>query len=96
MIVVAKCVATPSATLYSRPMQHGEFRDDRLATVYDVAYPWSRDDDFFLSVLAERPAIKGISLPGMPAGSPGMDGEKTGPFTIYEIGDGAPKVFARE
>jgi hypothetical protein len=32
----------------------------------------------------------------MPAGSPGMDGEKTGPFTIYEIGDGAPKVFARE
>lgn len=47
-------------------------------------------------LLAERPAIKGISLPGMPAGSPGMDGEKTEPFTIYEIGDGAPKVFARE
>ena len=47
-------------------------------------------------LLAERPAIKGISLAGMPAGSPGMDGEKTEPFTIYEIGDGAPKVFARE
>ena len=46
-------------------------------------------------LLAERPAIKGISLPGMPAGSPGMDGEKTEPFTVYEIGDGAPKVFAR-
>jgi hypothetical protein len=47
-------------------------------------------------LLAERPAIRGISLPGMPAGSPGMDGEKTAPFTVYEIGDGAPKVFARE
>lgn len=47
-------------------------------------------------LLSERPAIKGISLPGMPAGSPGMGGEKTEPFTIYEIGDGAPKVFARE
>lgn len=47
-------------------------------------------------LLAERPAIRGISLPGMPAGSPGMDGEKTEPFTVYEIGDGAPKVFARE
>ena len=35
-------------------MHHGEFRDDRIVTVYDVAYPWSRDDDFFLSVLAER------------------------------------------
>jgi len=47
-------------------------------------------------LLAERPAIRGISLPGMPAGSPGMDGENTGPFTVYEIGDGTPKVFARE
>lgn len=47
-------------------------------------------------LLSERPAIKGISLPGMPAGSPGMGGEKTEPFTVYEIGDGAPKVFARE
>ena len=47
-------------------------------------------------LLSERPAIKGISLPNMPAGSPGMGGEKTEPFTIYEIGDGAPKVFARE
>ena len=41
-----------------------------------------------LRMLSERPAIKGISLPGMPAGSPGMFGEKTGPFTIYEIGEG--------
>ena len=49
-----------------------------------------------LRMLAERPAIKGISLPGMPAGSPGMVGEKTGPFTIYEIGEGEPKVYAVE
>src|SRR5262245_13179122 len=27
-------------------------------------------------LLKERPAIKGISLPGMPAGSPGMTGAK--------------------
>jgi hypothetical protein len=49
-----------------------------------------------LRMLTERPAIKGISLPGMPAGSPGMFGEKTAPFTIYEIGEGAPKVYAVE
>jgi hypothetical protein len=49
-----------------------------------------------LRMLTERPAIKGISLPGMPAGSPGMSGEKTQPFTIYEIGDGEPKVYAVE
>jgi hypothetical protein len=49
-----------------------------------------------LRLLTEKPAIKGISLPGMPAGSPGMFGEKTEPFTIYEIGDGEPKVYAVE
>lgn len=47
-------------------------------------------------LLSERPAIKGISLPGMPAGSPGMGGPKTEPFVIYEISQGEPKVFAVE
>jgi hypothetical protein len=47
-------------------------------------------------LLAERPNIKGISLPGMPEGSPGMTGQKREPFTIYEISDGAAKVFAVE
>jgi hypothetical protein len=49
-----------------------------------------------LRLLTEKPAIRGISLPGMPAGSPGMFGEKTEPFTIYEIGDGPAKVYAVE
>jgi hypothetical protein len=49
-----------------------------------------------LRLLSERPAIKGISLPGMPAGSPGMFGEKTAPFTIYEIADDPAKVYAVE
>jgi hypothetical protein len=47
-------------------------------------------------LLAEKPRIKGISLPGMPTGSPGMSGPKTRPFTIFEIGEGAPKVYAVE
>ena len=47
-------------------------------------------------LLSERPDIAGITLPGMPAGSPGMFGEKTAPFTIYEIGDGPAKVYAVE
>lgn len=45
-------------------------------------------------LLAEHPSIKGITLPGMPEGSPGMVGQKSGPFTIYAIGqDGKPTVF---
>jgi hypothetical protein len=49
-----------------------------------------------LRLLTERPAIKGISLPGMPAGSPGMSGEKARPFTIFEFDGGEPKVYAVE
>ncbi len=48
-------------------------------------------------LLTERPAIRGISLPGMPDGSPGMTGQKTEPFTIYEIGsDADARVYATE
>ena len=36
-------------------------------------------------LLAAKPAIRGISLPGMPMGSPGMDGAKAGPLEVYEI-----------
>ena len=45
-------------------------------------------------LLSEKPQIVGISLPGMPTGTPGMPGKKTGPLTIYEIGKGPPKVYA--
>ena len=46
-------------------------------------------------LLKERPAIRGISLPGMPDGSPGMTGEKKEPFVIYELSSEG-KVFATE
>lgn len=48
-------------------------------------------------LLTEKPAIKGIALPGMPAGSPGMSGEKQALFTIFAITDDEPaKVYVSE
>ncbi|MGE5270950.1 MAG: DUF411 domain-containing protein [Thiohalocapsa sp.] len=44
-------------------------------------------------LLAEKPQITGINLPGMPTGTPGMLGRKTR-LTIYEIGKGPKKVYA--
>lgn len=54
--------------------------------------------DVVRKLLSERPKIAGITLPGMPMGSPGMGGEKSGPFTIYAVTkDGAaPTVYAVE
>jgi hypothetical protein len=45
-------------------------------------------------LLADKPRIAGITLPGMPLGSPGMSGEKTAPFKIYEISKGSRRVYA--
>jgi hypothetical protein len=47
-------------------------------------------------LLTERPPLRGISLPDMPEGSPGMSGVKRAPFTIYGFGDGSTAVFSVE
>jgi hypothetical protein len=47
-------------------------------------------------LLNERPNIRGISLPGMPDGSPGMSGIKREPFVVYEFGPTSGRVFARD
>jgi len=50
-----------------------------------------------LRLLAERPRARGLAVPGMPIGSPGM--EQDGRVDPYEVllfsGDAAPAVFAR-
>lgn len=48
-------------------------------------------------LLTEKPRnIRGVILPGMPLGSPGMDGKKTGPLVIYAFdGHGKSWVYAK-
>lgn len=52
---------------------------------------------FLQQMLKKRPKIKGISLPGMPVGAPGMDGAKSKPLNVYRIqagaATGAPQVY---
>ena len=38
-------------------------------------------------LMAEKPDIRGIAMPGMPTGSPGMSGAKSGPFVVYAVGN---------
>jgi len=47
-------------------------------------------------LLAERPDVRGLAVPGMPIGSPGMEGPTPAPYTVYAFdraGRGRP--FAR-
>lgn len=39
-------------------------------------------------LLEEEPPIKGVALPGMPSGSPGMAGTKSESFTVRAVGGG--------
>ncbi|HXF65210.1 MAG TPA: DUF411 domain-containing protein [Burkholderiales bacterium] len=47
-------------------------------------------------LLAERPKARGLAVPGMPAGSPGMEGGRSAPYDVLLVlSDGSRRVFAR-
>jgi hypothetical protein len=47
-------------------------------------------------LLAERPKARGLAVPGMPHGSPGMDSDRAVPYgVILVLADGSQRVFAR-
>ena len=47
-------------------------------------------------LMAEKPDIAGIALPGMPSGAPGMTGSKLSDFIVYAVHkDGTTSEFMR-
>lgn len=50
-----------------------------------------------IRLLAERPAIRGLAVPGMPVGSPGMEvpGVVADTYDVMAFGADAPSVFMR-
>lgn len=52
--------------------------------------------DLVKRMIDEKPDIRGLAVPGMPMGSPGMEGPRKDPYNVIAIGnDGRLKVFAR-
>jgi hypothetical protein len=46
-------------------------------------------------LLADRPEVAGIAVPGMPTGSPGMGGPNARPYQVYSFEtDGSTAVYA--
>ena len=88
-------VETPHLPMmYARYGVPNSFQSCHLAMVDRYLAVGHIPVDVIKRMLAEKPAITGITLPGMPAGSPGMGGSKTEPFKIYALGDGSPKLYA--
>ncbi|GLK81789.1 DUF411 domain-containing protein [Methylopila turkensis] len=48
-------------------------------------------------LLAERPKVRGLAVPGMPIGSPGMEVEGRDPeaYDVMAFGDGEPRAVMR-
>jgi hypothetical protein len=52
--------------------------------------------DLIKRMLKERPAIIGLAVPGMPVGSPGMEGPKPEPYEVLTFDkQGRTTVYAR-
>lgn len=47
-------------------------------------------------LVTERPAIRGVTLPGMPANAPGMAAEKIGTLKTYAFGEDGVSVYSDE
>ena len=52
--------------------------------------------DIIERLVAERPDIAGITLPGMPPNAPGMAREKTGSLKTFSFGEGGVAVYSDE
>ena len=51
--------------------------------------------DVIKKLLRERPAVVGIAVPGMPMGSPGMEGSRVDSYNVMSFDkSGGTKVYA--
>lgn len=68
----------------------GELASCHTAVVEGYTVEGHVPADDIRRLLAERPAARGIAVPGMPAGSPGMEGAYAQPYEVYTFGEDGP------
>src|SRR6187401_1048775 len=91
----------PTNDLATLSEEHGippDLQGCHLSLIGDYAIGGHVPVDIVKRLLASNPPLKAITLPGMPAGGPGMmPGVKTGLFRVYAINkDGKSTVYATE
>jgi hypothetical protein len=52
--------------------------------------------DEIVRLLSEKPAVEGLAVPGMPIGSPGMEGPGARPYEVLSFGSQGARVWSRE
>ena len=83
------------------PIKHelgvpGRVQSCHTAKVGDYFVEGHVPADLVKQLLAEKSDIKGLTVPGMPMGSPGMEGPRKDPYNVIAIDkDGRARVYAR-
>ena len=73
----------------------GRMQSCHTAKVGDYFVEGHVPADLVERLLADKPDIKGLTVPGMPMGSPGMEGPRKDPYKVIAIGkDGRARVYA--
>jgi len=73
-----------------------QLRSCHTAVIGDYLVEGHVPVDVIQKMLKERPKIAGIAVPGMPTGSPGMEGPNPRPYSIVAFrADGTTYEFAR-
>lgn len=74
-----------------------EFRTCHTGVVDGYVVDGHVPADLVQKMLSEKPAIRGIAVPGMPVGSPGMEvGDRKDPYDVIAFtADGRKTVYAK-
>lgn len=81
------------ASLTEIKHEHGvpdELASCHTAVVDGYAVEGHVPADVIRRLLAERPEVTGIAVPGMPMGSPGMEGPYKEPYEVYSFDENGP------
>src|SRR4026209_2807223 len=73
------------------------FRSCHTATLEGYVVEGHVPADVIKQLLRDRPRVEGIAVPGMPAGSPGMESPNPEPYEVIAFdAAGKTKVFAKK
>jgi hypothetical protein len=83
----------PYRARYGMPQQYGACHTAVVEGYVIEGHVHARE---IKRLLTERPKARGIAVPGMPGGSPGMEGNRGEPYDVLLVlPDGSYRVYAR-
>ena len=91
-----KVIASPDlATIKAKLGVTDDIKSCHTAEVGGYVIEGHVPADAILRLLREKPAALGLAVPGMPAGSPGMEGSTAESYNVLLFGSEGRSIFAR-